>query len=274
MDEKDIIDLTTADDQAIIILDSGDENEGPSTKRTRRTPTKSKTGYKSKEAVAGGAEVQSDTEVVVSSKRKRKPRRKRRTVVGDEDGEIIEVDATEGSEQVSREDSRERIATGESSKSASERSAKAAVDKIVRSLLDRITDAEDLRPPDKGDDVKPPTSEDRKKRKKRRKREERDEYPEQMKEQTKEDLFFVDDAPAEVPAAAKFAAIINANSLVVDATKQASHEDKPALSLPAHVSVFEGSGDAPTQIIAPVPIDSEDEDYIQYLDYDGDRRVR
>lgn len=272
MDEKDIIDLTTVDDQAIIILDSEDENEGPSTKRTRRTPAKSEAGYKSK-AVAGRAEVQSDTEVVVSSKRKRKPRRKRRTVVGDEDGEIIEVDATEGSEQVSREDSRERMATGESSKPASERSAKAAVDKTVRSLLDRITDAEDLRPPDKADDVKPPTSEDRKKRKKRRKREERDEYPEQVKEQTKEDLFFVDDAPAEVPAAAKFAVIVNPNSPVVNAAKLAPHEDKPVLSLPAHVSVFEGSGDAPIEIIAPVPIDSEDEDYIQYLDYDGDRRV-
>ena len=274
MDAKEIIDLTASDDHEVIVLESGDENEGPSTKRPRRMPsngaerTYGETSTDEK-AVANGSE-----QAAESTKKKKtrgKSRRKKRSVVGAEDGEIVEVDVTEDSGQVSMEpsraESRERAFTGESSKSGVEESSKDTVDRTVRSLLDRLGDADDHSNCEDVE-IKAQSSKEKKKRKKKRKRTD-DKPKEEM-----DDLFFVDEAPAEVPVTEKFAVVAIAPTVASNKAKEVPQEDQAELLLPAHVSILERSGDAPIQIIAPVPPDSDDEDFIEYLDYDDDRRVR
>ncbi|KAG5646582.1 hypothetical protein DXG03_002885 [Asterophora parasitica] len=72
-----------------------------------------------------------------------------------------------------------------------------------------------------------------------------------------DDLFFIDIAPAPLPPAALFAS---------SSTAPAQEEEaNNALLLPAHVSVF---GNEPVEIMAPTTLDSDDEGYINYLDYD------
>lgn len=92
---------------------------------------------------------------------------------------------------------------------------------------------------------------DRKRRKKDRERErERDEEPPIPDNQ----LFFVDDGPAALPPAARYVAAT-------------AKEEPNGLILPAHVSVF---GETPVTILPATAQDSdEDEDYIEYLDYDN-----
>ncbi|KAF8195939.1 hypothetical protein K438DRAFT_1826769 [Mycena galopus ATCC 62051] len=69
-----------------------------------------------------------------------------------------------------------------------------------------------------------------------------------------ENLFFIDATPAELPAAARYA------------TTTTTVEELPALILPPHVSVF---GETPAAILPTEPLDSDEEDYIEYLDYDN-----
>lgn len=91
---------------------------------------------------------------------------------------------------------------------------------------------------------------------------------------TLDDIFFVDTAPAPVPAGMVF------DSRGADATQSSSSRapeaDKtPLLLLPAHVSVLDAVDDSelPIQIVQPADSDSDAESYIEYLDYD-DRLVR
>ncbi|KZT06504.1 uncharacterized protein LAESUDRAFT_725955 [Laetiporus sulphureus 93-53] len=49
--------------------------------------------------------------------------------------------------------------------------------------------------------------------------------------------------------------------------------EQPPLLLPAHVSVFGEGGVDPVEILPPSTPDSEDEGFIQYLDYDDNRRA-
>ncbi|KAF5388025.1 hypothetical protein D9615_000391 [Tricholomella constricta] len=69
-------------------------------------------------------------------------------------------------------------------------------------------------------------------------------------------LFFIDVAPALLPPTALFAS-----------TSNSAAKGKPsnALLLPAHVSVF---GTEPVEILLPATADSDEEDYIDYLDFD------
>lgn len=71
-----------------------------------------------------------------------------------------------------------------------------------------------------------------------------------------EELFVLDATPAVLPAAARY-------------TAATTVEEPSELILPAHVSVF---GETPAPIPTE-PLDSDEEDYIEYLDYDN-RKVR
>ncbi|KAJ6484983.1 hypothetical protein C8R47DRAFT_1016740 [Mycena vitilis] len=66
-------------------------------------------------------------------------------------------------------------------------------------------------------------------------------------------LFFIDATPAALPSAARYAAT-------------ATLEESPGLILPAHVSVF---GETPATILPAEPLDSDEDDYIEYLEYDN-----
>ncbi|TFY68190.1 hypothetical protein EVJ58_g1168 [Rhodofomes roseus] len=74
------------------------------------------------------------------------------------------------------------------------------------------------------------------------------------------DLFFEDVVRADIPAAAKI--------------QQKDEQPTEDLLLPAHVSVFDQEGVDSAPIVSPPSSDSEDESYIEYLDYDDDRKVR
>lgn len=86
-------------------------------------------------------------------------------------------------------------------------------------------------------------------------------------------FFYVDTAPAPVPASMAFdsgaadAPQLSSSSRVPEADKT------PPLLLPAHVSVLDAVGELPIQIVQPVDPDSDAESFIEYLDYD-DRLVR
>lgn len=86
-----------------------------------------------------------------------------------------------------------------------------------------------------------------------------------------DNLFFEDVVRADVPTTVR----------VQEKPSQPAHPaevpDEPSatLLLPAHVSVLDQGASVDQQQPAPLPAsDSEDEDYIEYLDYDDDRRVR
>ncbi|KAJ7368266.1 hypothetical protein DFH08DRAFT_981944 [Mycena albidolilacea] len=68
-----------------------------------------------------------------------------------------------------------------------------------------------------------------------------------------EELFVLDATPAVLPAAARY-------------TAATTIEEPSELILPAHVSVF---GETPAPILPTEPLDSDEEDYIEYLDYDN-----
>ncbi|PCH40782.1 hypothetical protein WOLCODRAFT_143221 [Wolfiporia cocos MD-104 SS10] len=87
-------------------------------------------------------------------------------------------------------------------------------------------------------------------------------------------LFFIDVVKAEVPLAARLQEP-SAND-VSAAQAQGQIESQPtALLLPAHISVLEGTEEPEVVEILPQPkADSDDESYIEYMDYDNDQRVR
>ena len=295
MADKEIIDLT-ADDREVIILESGDESNERSTKRARMSPPGPANDGGVQDAGHSAALDGSHTGAEGKEKRSRRTGRKKRkkmSVVGDEDGEIIEVEFTEESGQVSRGDSREQTEAEGQSQDVPEKSGKAkAKDSAIRSLLDRLADAEDgpVEHMEGGLHKSSSDSKDRKKRKKKRKRGDSDRErtttaSTNQYSATNEagdtslgpNLFYIDDTPADVPTDAKLpdlAPLPKPTSASASSTK--ADDDKARLLLPAHVSVFDDEGDADEslQIIPPPPSDSENESYIEYLDYDDDRRVR
>ncbi|KAJ7129711.1 hypothetical protein C8R44DRAFT_872937 [Mycena epipterygia] len=68
-----------------------------------------------------------------------------------------------------------------------------------------------------------------------------------------EELFFIDDNPAPLPSEARY-------------TTVSVGEEPAGLILPAHVSVF---GETPADLPAAAALDSDEDDYIEYLDYDN-----
>ncbi|KAI0775854.1 hypothetical protein BD413DRAFT_524681 [Trametes elegans] len=91
-------------------------------------------------------------------------------------------------------------------------------------------------------------------------------------------LFFEDVTPAELPPAVKPQENIAGPSKPRQSEASAGalpEKTEPDLLLPAHVSLAEGAeGDADSGALkVPTPEGSDDEDYIDYLDYDDDRRA-
>ena len=85
-----------------------------------------------------------------------------------------------------------------------------------------------------------------------------------------DNLFFEDVVRTEVPIT------VNIRERPQPSPQPVEASDKPAvdLLLPAHVSVLDQDPSGNPQQPAPLPAsDSEDGDYIEYLDYDDDRRV-
>ncbi|CDO68458.1 hypothetical protein BN946_scf184760.g14 [Trametes cinnabarina] len=91
-------------------------------------------------------------------------------------------------------------------------------------------------------------------------------------------LFFEDVTPADVPVAVKPQSVGGPSNSVPQAgssTNATSGEKSTdALLLPAHVVITEGDEDADTsELKVPSLEGSDDEDYIDYLDYDDNRRA-
>jgi protein AIR1/2 len=82
-----------------------------------------------------------------------------------------------------------------------------------------------------------------------------------------QELFYFDAAPASVVEPAEPTQSVNTQP-------EGSGTAEDRLLLPSHVSVLSTGeeGAVPVEIIPPPPIDSEGEDYIEYLDYE-DRKV-
>ncbi|EED82859.1 predicted protein [Postia placenta Mad-698-R] len=83
--------------------------------------------------------------------------------------------------------------------------------------------------------------------------------------QTETPVFFVDVQKTEVH--------IPAQPNGIPEEKTNGEPEPPVLLLPVHVSVFGEDGVEPVEILAPAPHESDDESYIEYLDYDDDRRA-
>ena len=61
--------------------------------------------------------------------------------------------------------------------------------------------------------------------------------------------------------------------LVHDVDLASVRDETPKLLLPAHVSVLNGAeGAIPIEVLPPPDFEAQDNDYIEYLDYD-DRKV-
>ncbi|EKM59927.1 uncharacterized protein PHACADRAFT_250735 [Phanerochaete carnosa HHB-10118-sp] len=293
MADKEVIDLTT-DDREIIIVESGDESHERPTKRARKSPlgptSRGDTQEMMNVSVNTGAGAEDRTK---KFRRPGKKKRKKVTVVGDEDGEIIELEAAEDSGAVSRDDSREQTDAEGQSRDAPERASKTrAKDSVIRSLLDRLADAEDIPTVYAGDSLHrlDSDSRERKKRKKKRKRRDSDRERTTTASTTNpdsaaknagdksldSDLFFIDETPAVISADAKLSNLIvtsPSTPATSNVTEKADEGGIPLL-LPVHVSVSAGDhADESLQLILPPSPDSEDEAYIEYLDYDDDRRA-
>ena len=280
-----IIDLT--EDREVIVLESGDEAaEDSSRKRARQTTESTSTSTHS----GSGTKNESSDASGNGAKRVRRNAKKKRklTVVGTEEGEIVEP-GVEGSELAAKAESREDSNDEEPSRAVANGLSKREVkDAPVRSLLDRLAITGDMALLDTGSDSKQTLSKSKKKSKsKKRKRGDKEQVTPQTNPSSNHDamshangeddalgssLFFVDDSPADVPTNAKFAPTPNAPASSSNVGQKAKGET-PSLLLPTHVSVFEGDTSGPIQIIAAPTLDSDDEDYIDYLDYDDNRRV-
>ncbi|KAL6307200.1 hypothetical protein BKA93DRAFT_728235 [Sparassis latifolia] len=81
-------------------------------------------------------------------------------------------------------------------------------------------------------------------------------------------LFFVDVNHSDLPSSMKLNEQQPGSS-----GKTPEQEETPMLLLPAHVSVFGEGGVDPVEILPPSNPVSDDDDYIEYLDYDDDRKA-
>ncbi|KAF7789446.1 hypothetical protein EIP86_000391 [Pleurotus ostreatoroseus] len=296
---KDIIDLTS--DREIIVLDSEPEDTtaGPSKiPITRSSPLQSHLNTQSSSTVVDAASrsathTRSNSLEVGSSSqgqddKRRKARRKKRksSVVfekeGGEDGEIEEVSVTEKEQPVDslgvRKDAEtypERQSSKGKEKERDSRRVLSRRGSPERSRAASADEREDSTP-------KPKNPKDARKREKKRKRRDkvrqrdqddqraRSETPEKQTEELP--LFYIDEEPAEIPALSKPTTDPPPNK-PAPKPDETAQSNTPGLLLPAHVTVFEGNGEAPIEILPPPPLDSEDDDYIEYLDYDDNRRA-
>ncbi|KAI0686503.1 hypothetical protein BC835DRAFT_1309489 [Cytidiella melzeri] len=293
-----IIDLTTSDDPDVVILDS--DGSLDSRAREFKDPTRSHASTQNRHeegareviVVEEGAEKQPVTPLKKSKKARKKRKRALENV---EDGEIVEDETANNSVQVSREVSTEGIVGEEQEMlnanpiptTTTKKKKKKNSGVESRGLLARLSD----RPKDVAQELDVNSLENKShdasghitgvsdtgsKRKRREKARERQlNKSDALQPPSIDDPppFFIDDQPADIPnpvAAPALPPRFLAPTDIVDET----HSDPATtkLLLPAHVSVLQNNGDNPiVEITAPVAVDSEDEDYIDYVDYDGDQ---
>ena len=115
---------------------------------------------------------------------------------------------------------------------------------------------------------------------KRRVREDPSPTPKTKPPTTPPDLFYIDVSPSEIPISSRAALPISPIKPVITEKSEEKEQDKEKgenevskLLLPIHVTVVGDNEVVPIEILPSAPIDSEDEDYIEYLEYDDDRRV-
>lgn len=299
VDTQEIIDLTE-DDKVIVVGSDSDDGAPTPAKRSisrksrpvRDEDTNGRSNQPEESSQAILTPGQSTPEAGSSSQaqegKQRKPRRKkkRKQVVlaeqkDGEEGEIVEVDVTEESAAVSREQSSERIASGSGEKSGTKSKRKHREQETSsngngawvsgQDVEAMPVNLEETNGPVESTTSKRPGKHERKR--KRRERERESELPSRPRSRSPESppLFFVDNHPAEIPS--------NARPPVPPAIAQAKpaeskgDEEGPSLLLPPHVFILEGDVDIPVEILPPPPADSDEDDYIEYLDYDDDRRV-
>lgn len=293
--DQEIIDLTKSDEPEIIMLDDDDSAQDTSAGKESRSSNAS--GQAKHDISREDGEVviviDDDTEQQTTkpSKKRKKPRRKKkRSVViaeGGEDGEVVEVETANNSEQVSREvsdddsDDEERVASNASSSKKT---------KEGPSLLARIQDApgpvehdqeEDVSERNADDDSpdKPETSSKAKKKRKVREKQRVNKKPSKRNAEPSPPLdepppFFVDASSAELPNSVMTVLPPPALLAPLGAVEGSTSTNIDKLLLPPHVSVLELNGKTPiVEIKAPQPLDSDEEDYIDYVEYDGDQVV-
>ncbi len=294
MESQEIIDLTKFDAVEVIDVDAApNELQHSPADPKRATPLKENTSV---------IVVEDDLDQQTSklSKKRKKPRRKKKRAIvdvdGGEDGEVLEVETADDSAQISREVSDEESASEEpvvSTPSSTKKRKTKSSAKGQLNLLARISDAStsvnhglngdryDEDRDEHRDQSKTP-SRTRKKQKVREKQRANRQLGKQDAELSppppdEPPPFFIDDKPTELPNNSKGTLpppALLASPAANEPSTSTSKATSDKLLLPPHVSVLEFDGDLPiVEIKAPEPLDSEEEDYIDYVDYDGDQVV-
>lgn len=295
---KEIIDLTS--DREIIVLDSEPEDTtaGPLKLPITRSPPPSQQSAQASSTVVNATpcsatQTRSNSLEVGSSSqgqddKRRKARRKKRksSVVVEkedgEDGEIEEVLVTEKEQPVhslgASDDPESYTETKSSKGKEKERDSRRVLSRGGSPECWRTASAEER----EDSTPRPKNPKDARKREKKRKRRDkvrqrdqdgqraRSETPNKAAEELP--LFYIDEEPADIPVSSKPTTDPLPNK-PAPKPNETAQGNPLGLLLPAHVTVFEDNGDIPIEILPPPPLDSEDDDYIEYLDYDDNRRV-
>ncbi|CCM03346.1 uncharacterized protein FIBRA_05475 [Fibroporia radiculosa] len=246
--------------------------------------------------VVGVTAMRSDSKV----EGKKKPRRAKRKRGAPEDGEIVE-----SSVQVSREPSRERTSstsqpgedqrapkTNERPQSEKGKDKRKEGVQNSKSLLDRLSSprAKSKNETQWDEDGQREKDSTRRRRKSRspdtRRERERDGRrrerspaprrrnmapPSSKRENENAPIFYIDVQKTEMSGSLTKTTTSIAYS---EKENERTQVDPPVLILPSHVSVFSGNGVDPVQILSPPHEEGDEEDnYIEYLDYDDDRRA-
>ncbi|KAI0784851.1 hypothetical protein C8Q75DRAFT_372465 [Abortiporus biennis] len=281
-----VIDLTQSPEPEFIDLASDDEaaESRPTSRRSRKRSRNEEDG--TNESTAGPSNITSrngsgrvtptENKGMEGKERERKKRRrtKKRKVVDaevSEEGELLDADDD-------LNDGEYMINGGKSDKGKAKDPMQTR-----QSLLNRIEGASEqllAQSPSKSSSTKNTESKLNRaqKRKKRAKEKERGERAGSRSRSKSpghasvNSLFFVDTIPLEIPTPVKTKSSADTVSgAPINADEQA--DDAPLL-LPAHVSVIgENANGIPIEIISPPAPNAGEEDYIEYLDYDDDRRA-
>lgn len=300
---KEIIDLTG--DHEVIVLDSDSENTapGPSNISAARHSPSQVNGDTIEPSAATRLSSQSTMRTRPSSvepgsnshgqddkrkKARRKKKRKSGVVMEKEDGEEGEIEELSAVAEERREDDKSVEEDVDVAVSDMKSSKGKEREKERGGILSRGASPEHRRSASAEDGAdsmsRPNTPKEPRKRDKKRKRREkgrprdRDNWrtrSESQERPTEElPLFFIDEKPAEVSVNLK-STTEPTPSKPAPALADAVKDTPPVLLLPAHVMVFEDNGNAPIEIIPlPPSLDSDDENFIEYLNYDDNRRVR
>ncbi|KAI0082541.1 hypothetical protein K474DRAFT_1767819 [Panus rudis PR-1116 ss-1] len=259
--EHEVIDLTASSPSPeVIVID--DDDSGPSKAQTPSDSRKGPNfqdrnvkqqvsaedslhneGNKRSREGTGGSTSTNGTETGKEGEKRRRKKKRKIAVTQGEDGEIIEegeMRSDEGPSQGTQSSRMNQRETGESSNAGAKasHSSRLGSDNTTRDGF--------------GDDTSGSSRRSRKRKKGGKKDADKD---------SADGLFFFDDKPADVPTSAKPAPPPSLNQ---------SKED--VLLLPAHVSVVGQPGVIPVEILPPENPGSEDDDFIDYLDYDDDRK--